>query len=43
MFLVALPFVAVAFGLAWLLDEVPLRDDVHAHVVVEGFEEAGAT
>ena len=43
-FLVALPVVAIAFGLSWLLQEVPLRDDVHVSTqAVEGFEEMSAT
>ena len=42
-FLVALPMVVIAFGLAWLLQEVPLRDDVNLQAAsVEGLEEAGA-
>jgi len=42
-FLVALPLVVIAFALAWLLKEVPLRDDLHIQATsVEGLEEAGA-
>jgi hypothetical protein len=42
-FLVALPLVVISFVLAWLLKEVPLRDDIHVQVTsVEGLEEAGA-
>jgi MFS family permease len=42
-FLVALPLVVISFVLAWLLKEVPLRDDVHVQVAsVEGLEEASA-
>jgi EmrB/QacA subfamily drug resistance transporter len=42
-FLVALPMVVIAFALAWLLKEVPLRDDLSAtSTSVEGLEEAGA-
>ena len=44
-FLVALPLVIIAFALAWLLKEVPLRDDVNVQAPnvegVEGLEEAG--
>ena len=33
----------VAFGLAWLLKEVPLREDISVQATsVEGLEEAGA-
>ena len=40
-FLVAIPIVVVAFGVAWLLDEIPLRDDIDVGgAMVEGFEEA---
>ncbi|MET0324221.1 MAG: MDR family MFS transporter [Ilumatobacteraceae bacterium] len=42
-FLVALPLVVIAFALAWLLREVPLRDDLSVPAAsVEGLEEAGA-
>ncbi len=42
-FLVALPMVVIAFALAWLLKEVPLRDDLTVQTTsVEGLEEAGA-
>jgi EmrB/QacA subfamily drug resistance transporter len=42
-FLVALPLVAIAFALAWLLKEVPLRDQLTVQTTsVEGLEEAGA-
>jgi EmrB/QacA subfamily drug resistance transporter len=42
-FLVALPLVLLAFALAWLLKEVPLRDDLHVQASsVEGLEEVGA-
>jgi EmrB/QacA subfamily drug resistance transporter len=42
-FLVAVPLVVISFVLAWLLKEVPLRDDIHVQVAsVEGLEEAGA-
>ena len=42
-FLVALPLVVIAFALAWLLKEVPLRDDINVQAsTVEGLEEAGA-
>ena len=42
-FLVAVPLVALAFALAWLLKEVPLRDDLGTQAPrVEGLEEAGA-
>ena len=42
-FLVALPMVVIAFALAWLLKEVPLRDDLTVQATsVEGLEEAGA-
>ena len=38
------PIVVIAFGLAWLLKEVPLRDDVHVSAqAVEGLEEASAS
>ena len=40
-FLVALPLVAIAFVLAWLLKEVPLRDELNVQAAtVEGLEEA---
>ena len=40
-FLVALPLVALAFVLAWLLKEVPLRDELNVQAAtVEGLEEA---
>jgi EmrB/QacA subfamily drug resistance transporter len=35
-FLVGVPFTAVAFGLAWLLKEVPLRDRAHMSIDGEG-------
>jgi hypothetical protein len=35
-FLVGVPFTAVAFGLSWLLKEVPLRDRAHMSVDGEG-------
>ena len=42
-FLVALPLVVIAFALAWLLKEVPLREEINVQVQsVEGLEEAGA-
>jgi EmrB/QacA subfamily drug resistance transporter len=42
-FLVALPIVAISFALAWLLKEVPLRDNLTVQASsVEGLEEAGA-
>lgn len=31
-FLLALPFIIVAFGLTWLLREVPLRENTHVHL-----------
>ena len=37
-FLVALPLVVIAFALAWLLKEVPLRDDLN----VQAHERRGA-
>ena len=40
-FLVALPMVVIAFGLAWLLKEIPLHDDLSVQAAsVEGLEEA---
>ena len=30
-FLLAVPFIIVAFGLTWLLREVPLRENTHVH------------
>ena len=40
-FLVAIPIIVIAFGLAWVLDEIPLRDDLDmGGAMVEGFEEA---
>ena len=42
-FLFALPLVVLAFGLAFLLKEVPLRDELNVQAAtVEGLEEAGA-
>jgi EmrB/QacA subfamily drug resistance transporter len=41
-FLVALPLVIIAFALAWLLKEVPLRDNLTLQATsVEGLDEAG--
>jgi EmrB/QacA subfamily drug resistance transporter len=43
LFLFALPLVVLAFGLAFLLKEVPLRDELNVQAAtVEGLEEAGA-
>jgi EmrB/QacA subfamily drug resistance transporter len=42
-FLFAVPLVALAFALAWLLKEIPLRDELNVQAAtVEGLEEAGA-
>ena len=40
-FLVAIPIILVAFALAWLMEEVPLRDDIDVgSSMIEGLEEA---